>query len=674
MAKRRSSGPVRKKGRGLLSGQTMFQLPLLKPDITWTAKRIEDLPDLRRLSNSSVIGYDVESYDPNLLTKGPGGARRDGKIVGVSLSTAEFGSFYVPLRHGDGTTADGNVEDPEKAISWLQYQMAGEQPKAGANILYDMEMSAVEGIWLKGRKHDVQLAEAMLDEFKPSYKLDILAKEYLGRGKEEALLRDAADAYGVDPKSGLWRLPAGYVGPYAESDADLPRLILEKQLPKIYADGVQGAYDLECELLDALLAIRLEGVLVDLRRAEFVRDKLFAQEVELQRHLNHETGLNVDVWSGVSLAQAFRLENIDFKTTDLGNPSFDGEWLEAHPHPLPQLVAKIRQLNKARSAFIDNTVFDHVYRINEAEGTGYIHAVWKQTRDDDGGVKHGRFACQKPNLQQIPSPDDKADPLTDLGTLIRSIYIAEKGAVFGKCDYSAQEPRMQDHYSITCRVKGWEMVQDAYDNNPDLDRHQWVADLMGMPDFRKIAKVLNLSISYGATKKSVSHQLSTTEDKAQGYIDRYYAGCPFVKGIQDLTKKYAEDRGWIQLMGGRKCRFNEWEPKYKKGGYFNGEWVSPLPYEAAKEKWPGVKIVRSFTHTALNRLIQGSCSYQTKRAMIEAHKAGIVTQLPVHDELSGSRKDEDECRTLAQIMVDVVQLKVPTVVDVKIGKNWGELG
>lgn len=667
MGKRGSSGKAKKRA-GLLSNQTMFQLPLLKPDITWRAKRVEDLPDLRRLSNRSMIGYDVESRDPNLTTKGPGGARKDGHIVGVSLSTAEHGNFYIPLRHGDGTTGDGNVEDPEKAIKWLQYQMAGDQPKVGANILYDMEMSAVEGIWLRGRKHCVQLAEAMLDEFKTSYRLEVLAHEYLNRGKDEALLRDAADAYGVDPKSGLWRLPAGYVGPYAESDADLPRHILERQQPKLDADGVREAYDLECQLLDALLAFRLEGVLVDLRRAEQVREELLAREVELQRELDKLTGLSVDVWSGPSLAHAFREQDVNFHRTENGNPTFEQEWLELHPHPLPQLVVKVRKLNKARSTFIDNMIIDHAYRIDPVHGTGYLHPVPKQTRDDEGGIKHGRLQLLKPNLQQVPNPD--RDP--DLARLIRSIFICEKGQVFGKCDYSAQEPRMQDHFSIRCKVRGWEMVQDAYDSNAELDRHQWVADLMNMPTQRKVAKVLNLSISYGATKRSVSAQLNCDEDKAQGYIDRYYKGCPFVKGIQDLTKEYAE-RGYIQLMGGRKCRFNEWEPRYKKGNKFNGEYVTPLSLEAAKLKWPGVKLARAYTHKALNRLIQGSCSYQTKKAMIVAHQEGIVCQLPVHDELSGSRKDIDECKKLSQIMVDVVQLKVPTVVDVKVGQNWGEL-
>ena len=35
------------------------------------------------------------------------------------------------------------------------------------------------------------------------------------------MLKSAAEEFGVDPKSGMWRLPPRYVGAYAEHDASI---------------------------------------------------------------------------------------------------------------------------------------------------------------------------------------------------------------------------------------------------------------------------------------------------------------------------------------------------------------------------------------------------------------------------------------------------------------------
>tara|TARA_R110000787_G_scaffold196152_3_gene307432 strand:- start:8265 stop:10229 length:1965 start_codon:yes stop_codon:yes gene_type:complete len=647
---------------GTASPHRMFQLPLLTPQITWSTSRIEDLPDLRKLSTKTLIGLDTETKDPNLKKLGPGGARGDGHIVGVSISTEEFGNRYIPIRHGDGTTADGNVEDPDKAIEWLKYNLGGDQPKVGANILYDMEMLSVDGIALGGRKHCVQVAEALLDEWRFKYNLDSLSQTYLGSQKFESDLGAAATAYGVDPKAELWRLPAGYVGKYAERDALLPRLIFPMQAKLLEEQDLGEAYQLERELLDVLLAMRLKGVRIDLAKAEIAGEKLLKEEADLQVQLNMLTGSEIDVWSGKSLAKMFTKASIQFPYTDRGNPSFPAIWLEANRSKESQLVSRIRKINKARGTFIDGMFLEHASHVDEQKRTAYIHASFKSLKDDDGGAKHGRFACQKPNLQQVSARDKELAPL------IRGCIIAEEGEIFGKADYSAQEPRMQDHYAIGLKVKGWEMVKAAYDNDPKLDRHQWVANLMGRPDERGICKVLNLSIAYGAGASSVSEQLGVSKRVAKNEIDHYYISCPFVKSLQEKMSERAESRGYLVLMGGRRCRFPFWEPEKKNWD----EYATPKVLEEAEKEWPGQKLKRAFAHKALNRQIQGSSSHQTKKAMVLAYGAGIIPQLPVHDELSGSRKDEKELKLLSDIMIEAVPLKVPTFVDVKVGQNWGD--
>lgn len=635
-----------------------FQLPLLTPTVEWKAPTPDQWPDLRRLSNRSLIGVDSETRDPTLNEAGPGGFRGVGSIVGVSISTKEFGDCYLPLRHYGG----GNVENPDKALEYLRYQLAGEQPKVGANILYDMEMLAVDDITLGGNIYDIQAAEALLDEWRLSYSLDSLALSYLGVRKNEVALREAANAFKIDPKRDLWRLPAGYVGAYAESDARYPREILPKQWRRLEAEGLLDAFRLESRLLRVLLEMRRVGARVDLARAERLRENLLKREIELQRQLEKEAGHGVDVWSGNSLANLCVGQGIYFPRTVKGNPSFAGDWLSIHPSPMLQMASQIRRFSKLRRDFLDSAIFGHACRHDG--NTAYIHAVFKSLKDDDGGAKHGRFACKDPNLQQVPKRDE------EIGPLIRGVFIPEDGEVFGAPDYSAQEPRFQDHLAIQHKVRSWELVAAAYAKNPKLDRHQWVADLMGRPSERKKCKVLNLSIAYGAGPPSVSEQLGISLEEAKAEISLYYQGAPFVKGLQDYYGRQANGQGYIVLLGGRRCRFNQYEPKWRSQ---DEEWTAPRSLEEARKEWPGQTLKRAYTHKALNRMVQGSCAHQTKVAMVNAweqHK--IITQMPVHDELAGSRKNPEEAKLLGEIMRDAIQLTVPTIVEVKTGRSWGE--
>jgi DNA polymerase I-like protein with 3'-5' exonuclease and polymerase domains len=636
-----------------------FQLPLLTPTTLWVAPTPDQWPNLRSLSSRSLVGVDCETKDPTLTDAGPGGFRGVGHVVGVSVSTKELGDFYFPLRHYGG----GNVENPDNCLEYLRHQLAGEQPKVGANLVYDMEMLAVDDIELGGNVYDIQAAEALLDEWRLSYSLDSLALSYLGLRKDEVALREAANAFAVDPKKDLWRLPAGYVGAYAEADARYPREILPKQWRKLEGEGLLDAFKLESRLLRVLLEMRRIGARVDLGKAEQLRENLLKREVELQRQLEKEAGHGVDVWSGNSLANLCTGQGIYFPRTVKGNPSFAGEWLSIHKSPCLQMASQIRRFSKIRRDFLDSAIFGHACR-PDGKNTAYIHAVFKSLKDDDGGAKHGRFACKDPNLQQVPKRDE------EIGPLIRGVFIPEDGEVFGAPDYSAQEPRFQDHLAIQHKVRRWELVSNAYAKNPKLDRHQWVADLMGRPDQRKKCKVLNLSIAYGAGPPSVSEQLGITLAEAKAEIGLYYEGAPFVKGLQDKFSKEANDAGYITLLGGRRCRFNQYEPKWRDK---DTEYEAPRSLEEARKKWPGQTLKRAFTHKALNRMVQGSCATQTKLAMVNAweqHK--IVTQMPVHDELAGSRKNPEEAKLLGEIMRDAVQLTVPTIVEVKVGSSWGE--
>ena len=97
-----------------------------------------------------------------------------------------------------------------------------------------------------------------------------------------------------------------------------------------------------------------------------------------------------------------------------------------------------------------------------------------------------------------------------------------------------------------------------------------------------------------------------------------------------------------------------------------------MNYEEAKAHY-GNNIRRAFTYKALNRLIQGSAADQTKQAMIDCYKAGYMPLLQIHDELCFSVDNEKSINKIKEIMENAVDtLKVPSKVDIALGRSWGE--
>ena len=115
------------------------------------------------------------------------------------------------------------------------------------------------------------------------------------------------------------------------------------------------------------------------------------------------------------------------------------------------------------------------------------------------------------------------------------------------------------------------------------------------------------------------------------------------------------------------CRFDMWEPK--KFGY-----NKPMPLKQAKDEYGPQPLRRAFTYKALNRLIQGSAADQTKKAMLECYKEGLIPLLTVHDELCFNVESEEQAKKITEIMETCLELNVPSKVDQELGDNWGEVG
>ena len=598
------------------------------------------LPDL---TQEKEIAVDLETRDPNLIRQGPGWATDDGEVIGISIATAGW-SGYLPVGHQGG----GNL-DKLFIFNWLKKQLSTENDKIFHNALYDVGWLKRSGIEIKGKIQDTMIAAPLINENRNRYSLDSLGSEYCNQRKDETLLRRAAQEWGINPKSEMWKLPSKYVGAYAEQDAVLTLKLWGEMKKELEKQNLNQIYSLESGLLPLLIEMRWKGILINQSKAEETAEILKKKEGEILKYIDKEFGGKIEVWASASIAKVFDRNSLTYPRTPRTNaPSFTAQWLENHSHPLPQAIVKVRKINKARTTFIENMIFEHLH-------DGKIHAQINPLRSDNGGTVSGRFSYSNPNLQQVPTRDP------ELGALIRNLFIPENHEFWGVFDYNQQEPRLTVHYSSLTRQVGAEKAIEAY-KNENADFHQIVADMAGID--RKKAKMINLALSYGMGKQKLTQALGLSEIEAEELFSTYHSKVPFIRGLSNACSRRASNKGYITTLLGRKCRFNLYEPRDIKD--------VPLPYEQAIEKWGKEKLSRAYTYKALNRLIQGSAADMTKRAMLDLWKEGFTPYVQIHDELDLGVSTKKEIEQIKEIMENCVKLKVPNIVDAEIGKTWGD--
>jgi DNA polymerase I-like protein with 3'-5' exonuclease and polymerase domains len=613
----------------------MIQRPLFAPQTEWLPP--EEFPDLSKYNEISI---DLETKDPNLNTRmGSGSVVGVGEIVGVAVAVENWSGYY-PIAHEGG----GNM-DRKKVLKWFQSVLSTPATKIFHNAMYDVCWIRALGLSINGKIVDTMIASALVDENQMRYDLNSCSKRYTGKTKSETNLYEAAKSWGVDAKAEMYKLPAIYVGEYAEKDAEITLELWQELKKEILHQDIKSIFQLETELFPCLVDMRFLGVRVNVEGAQKLKQELVEEEKECLQIVKKETGVDTQIWAARSIAQVFQKLHLPYDSTEKTNsPSFTKNFLQNHPHPLVKRIARAREINKAHTTFID-TILKHSYK-------GRIHAEINQLRGDNGGTVTGRFSYSNPNLQQIPARNK------ELGPRIRSLFIPEEGHTWGCFDYSQQEPRLVVHYATLQNLYGVDEVLESYKGG-NADFHTIVADMAEIP--RSQAKTINLGLFYGMGKNKLQAELGISKEKSEDLFRQYHNKVPFVKQLMDNVMQRAQSSGKIRTLLGRLCRFHLWEPN--QFGIHKA-----LPHDAAlMEHGPGIK--RAYTYKALNRLIQGSAADMTKKAMIDLHKEGIIPHIQVHDELDISVNNNAD--RIKEIMEDAVSLEVPNKVDYESGPNWG---
>ncbi len=616
-----------------------MKIPKFEAQTEWV--KPTEFPDLRQVEE---IAIDLETRDPDLIKKGSGSVIGNGEVIGIAVATKHY-KGYFPIAHEGG----GNM-DKQRVLAWLKDVLEAPSTKIFHNAIYDVCWLRAMGFKINGDIACTMIAAAVTDENRFRYDLNSLSWHYLGYGKNEAALAEAASEWGINPKAEMYKLPAMHVGSYAERDAEVTFGLWQEMKKEIINQDLEDIFDLESDLFPCLVDMRFKGVRVDIEKAHAMKTEFKKAEQDLLHKIKGETNIDTQIWAARSIANVFDVLRLGYPRTEKTEaPSFTKNFLQEHKHPIVNMIAKAREINKAHTTFIDS--------ILRYEHKGRIHAEINQLRNAGGGTVTGRFSYQNPNLQQIPARNK------DLGPKIRSLFLPEDGCKWGCFDYSQQEPRLVVHYASLYKLPSVYDVVDAYQNDSNSDFHQTVADMAEIP--RSQAKTINLGLFYGMGKAKLQAELGVTEEKAADLFTTYHNKVPFVKQLMGTASNRAQDRGQIRTLLGRLCRFHLWEPN--QFGMHKA-----LPHEEAlREHGPGIR--RAYTYKALNKLIQGSAADMTKKSMLELYKEGIIPHIQIHDELDLSIENEKEAQKIVEIMENAVTLEVPNKVDYEFGSNWGDI-
>lgn len=213
-------------------------------------------------------------------------------------------------------------------------------------------------------------------------------------------------------------------------------------------------------------------------------------------------------------------ETLKLKTplrTKGGAPSYSDEALELMAKAQPDgPVAMIRQLKSAREMLA-------MYGSGQLKHIGYDGRVHTKYRV----IRSGRLASREPNLQNLKSPDDDPDLAEedDNGKWARGCWICPPGWVWVNLDYSQVELR------VAAMLSGDENMIAAFASGKDFHQER-AAQIFSKPGDqvtkleRRIAKVINFMIPYGASEFAVAAELGITKEKAEEYINAYMDSAP----------------------------------------------------------------------------------------------------------------------------------------------------
>ncbi len=583
---------------------------------------------LQELSACSEFACDTETTDLNVI---------DAEMVGMSFSWKAHHAWYVPW--------NGMTETQRATLARILENPA--QKKICHNGKYDIEVLRGAGIFLQGLSFDTMIAAYVLNPGVREYTLDTLSfseldhekipiESLIGSGKNQLSMADVP-------------LPA--IGRYACEDADCTWRLYEIYAPQLEKANLEKLFlEIEMPVIETLVEMEVNGVALDTDALKKLEKKVASAIADSAQEIYALAGEEFNIASPIQLKKIL-FDKLSISTsrirkgkTGLSTAASELEKMRGS-HPIIDCIFEYRELTKLQSTYI--AVLPKLVQ----KKTGRIHTSFNQTI-----AATGRLSSSNPNIQNIPIRNS-------LATDIRKAFIAEGGYALLAADYSQIELRIiaalaRDEKMIEAFVEGRDIhaVTAAEINGVSL------SDVT--PQMRRAAKEVNFGILYGMGPQGLAESAGISYGEAAQFIDQYFAAYPSIRAYIDETIAQAHTQGYVETIFGRRRYVPE----------INSSMV---------------RVRNAAERMAINMPVQGTAADIMKRAMVVAYKEIIGDEarlsvqeksvrmiMQVHDELVLEVREErvaDVASALKRVMEGAAALAVPLVVELKTGKNWGEM-
>lgn len=529
-----------------------------------------------RIEDHPVISVDCESTGLEWY--------RGDRAFGVSV--------YMPAT-GDAEYYD--IRRDRNAFHWLADNLWKAKKIVNHNIKFDIHMLRVTGIKMNPANCECSMIRAaLIDEHLLKYDLDSLLKKYLKMSKDNDIYPELAAIFGgpATRKAQILNLqhaPVDLVARYANMDTIGAYKLWEWQEGEIERQDLHQVWGLEKRLFRHVVAMEERGIRIDPTQAERKAEELDRVVEQTKAELNQLAGFEVNPNPSGSIKKLFdpkqnengswvARDGTPLSTTPAGNPSLGSDALQAMKDPCAKLILRARKLIKTKDTFIRGHVLGHAV---ENGGDFYVHPNINQTKSDTGdgseGTGTGRLSYTRPALQQIPSRDK------EIASMVRPIFLPDRGQRWSYGDLDQHEFRLFAHYANP------KDIIEAYATNPDLDMHQIVADLTGMPRSatragEANAKQINLGMVFNMGAGELASQMGlpytiervdfgdhVMDLKKAGpetleIVENYYAKVQGVKEMARKARTVAKSRGYVRTLLGRHIRFPRGQFTYKASG------------------------------------------------------------------------------------------------------------
>jgi len=594
-------------------------------DLITSLDRLQSFAD--SIKEGEWLSVDLETTSVNPMIA---------EIVGFSFSVKKDTGVYVPIHFKDKVDNLFGDNDLEIAINILKPVLENEKiPKTGQNIKYDALIMKRFGIDLQGIEFDTMIAAHLINPNARSYKLDNLSLSHLNYKMVpiQDLIGSGRNQITMD------QVDLADITFYAAEDADVVIELTDIFLKELKKQDLYSYFkEIEIDLLPVLIDMQFHGIFVDrnylLSRSKEIGIKLDALEKSIVKLAGKEFNLNSSQQLAEILFDQLNLPMIKKRSTAEAILTKLKEY-----HELPSLILGYRKLFKLKNTYLDPIPNN----INEI--TNRVHSSFNQTM-----TATGRLSTSSPNFQNIPIR-------TEDGKEVRKAIKAQSDDYqILSADYSQIELRVMAHLSKD------EALTKALNEGEDI--HTFTAknvfnvkeDQDVLPEMRRIAKIVNFGIMYGAGSFRLSQELGIPFAESKKIIDVYFEKYKGIKQYMENTKLLVKKDKSVQTLLGRK----------------RAVWDSDSQNQVRRD---------AAERMAINMPIQGTAAEMIKLAMIRIDKdlkennlkSKLILQ--IHDELLlevHNNEIDYVTEMVVKHMKDAMDLDVPIEIDCGVGSSWYE--